>query len=421
VRRVGLLLPLAACAEAPDLVPSADLHGVAAILDEPGVLTCSSDDDVRSAHIDGNDTLRGLLADTTYSCQVAFDGGGLSKAVEWSTDPLPADLPLGSVVVPDPDAGAHLVNLTGSGDGYLVIVDAQGRPRWQYSGSTGVVGVDATLVGTHVTWCGDQTMEIDLDGRSLWLPPWSSVSPFETPQSWHHDAAMTEDGTALLTLTKEILRYDGKVPVDGFVVRQVPRTDAGTAWYWSVGVDGASEFPALQEDSFHANAISEVDGGYLLGLRNAELVVKLDAETRSVAWRLGDGGDFTLLEADGSVAETSRWFGPHHDAKLEDGYLSLFDNGHVGRGSRAMVLEVDEEAMTARIVYEWQRDEDFYAGYWGGVDRLPDGGVSVAFGQPETDGPPSALLHADADGQLAWELEFEPEVGLYRSQWLGDW
>ena len=41
------------------------------------------------------------------------------------------------------------------------------------------------------------------------------------------------------------------------------------------------------------------------------------------------------------MAETSRWFGPHHDAKLEDGYLSLFDNG---LGMTSVIPDLDPQS-----------------------------------------------------------------------------
>lgn len=414
------MFALLACVAGPQLDDVADPHGVEVTLAAPGEVTCTSGDDTRSTHVNHVGTVRGLLADTEYGCRVTYDEGGESAEVTWRTEPLPGAFPEVTLVVEDPDAGHHLVNLDGPAEKWLAILDAEGRARWQYEGASGTDGVDATYRDGRITWCGDDIAEIDLDGRTLWFPTWTSASPTEVPRSWHHDGAPTEDGTALLTLTHELLDTDETAPVQGFVVRQIPRTDQGVAWSWSVGVDGAEDFPVTTEDPFHANAVSEVEGGYLVGLRDLEQVVKL-AEDGTLAWRLGDGGDFTLLEADGSVAETSRWFGPHHDAKLADGHLVLFDNGHVGRGSRVMVLDLDEEARTARIGFEWQPDADWYNGFWGGADELPDGQVSVAFGENTEDGPRSGLYHVDPDGTVRWQLLFPQAVGVYRSQWLERW
>jgi arylsulfate sulfotransferase len=113
----------------------------------------------------------------------------------------------------------------------------------------------------------------------------------------------------------------------------------------------------IANDWLHANSIQlATDGSLMMSLRHQDWVIKIDygngSGTGSVIWRLGAGGDFSIVSND-----PCPWFSHQHDANWQFGgtsVLSLFDNGNTrlalcdpGAQSRGMVLQVDQAAFQA--------------------------------------------------------------------------
>lgn len=404
--------------------------------------------------------VRALLADATYAC-VATADGATSNTAEVTPPPLPDTLPLPSVVVPGDPAtvGLHLVNLGRLGDPaadeyfvdeWLVVLDADGRPRWRREGAGGGGDIDATwLPEGAVLYGGDRGASSipptvrDLDGDLLFQAPDDAATAFEEPGSWHHDAGVSADGASVWALAVERIPDAERPEIDweGFVVKRVDRATGETTWAWSASEDGVAgglaPGSAANRQPHHANAVQDVeeaDGTKLyVSLRNPSRVLKVDVATGAVDWSLGQGGDFVLLDADGAPAADDLWFYGQHDVKRVGDLLVVYDNGlyraqHGGTAySRALVLELDEDARTARIVTSWRdvRDgEDWYSPAWGGLDLHPDGALDLALGHwwwLSPDAPfRSALARLVPDGaggaDVAWRVEFdEPEIGLYRA------
>ena len=74
-------------------------------------------------------------------------------------------------------------------------------------------------------------------------------------------------------------------------------------------------------------------------------ILKVDRATGDVVWELGEGGDFELLAGE--------WFCNQHDPELQpDGSWLVYDNSLEGP-SRVVEVAVDEETMTAEIVWSF--------------------------------------------------------------------
>lgn len=112
-------------------------------------------------------------------------------------------------------------------------------------------------------------------------------------------------------------------------------------------------------DWTHGNGVIPFPGGdaILVSLRNVYMLVKVDLTDGDILWRMGWNTDFTWL---GDEPESERWFSMQHDPQwLPNGHLLMFDNANLRyqynkeeKWSRALELEVDEEAMTVRRVWE---------------------------------------------------------------------
>jgi hypothetical protein len=157
-----------------------------------------------------------------------------------------------------------------------------------------------------------------------------------------------------------------------------------------------------------------------VSLREQDQVLKIDRETKDVVWTLGRNGDFSLLDENGEPSDD--WFAGQHDVKVEDGAVILHDNGtHVASQSadcvtRALVLSLDTDAMTAKIAYQWT-EPGWSEAALGGLDRLSGGGYTIAMGHYANNAHTSALVDVTDDGQVAWRAQFEdPRSLVYRSQ-----
>jgi hypothetical protein len=127
-------------------------------------------------------------------------------------------------------------------------------------------------------------------------------------------------------------------------------------------------------DYVHANSIDvDADGDLIMSDRNTSAIYKIDRRTGRIIWRLdGTRSDFTM-------GHGTR-FAFQHDARRQpDGTLTVFDDG-AGGSSRAIVLRLDEKAMTATLVREYVQPHGLFATSQGNMQVLPNGNVFVGWG-----------------------------------------
>ncbi len=140
-------------------------------------------------------------------------------------------------------------------------------------------------------------------------------------------------------------------------------------------------------DVFHTNTVEVLKrglpgvyerGDLLLSVRELDLVLIVDPQTREIRWSYGPG-------------EISR---QHHPSLLENGNVLLFDNGR--RLKRSRVIEVDPK--TSRIVWSYEGDppETFYSFFRGAAQRLPNGNTLI------TDSANGRIFEVTHDGEAVW-------------------
>jgi hypothetical protein len=114
----------------------------------------------------------------------------------------------------------------------------------------------------------------------------------------------------------------------------------------------------------------------LVSSRSTHTIYKIE-RSGAIAWRLGGRrSDFRMAAGSG--------FAWQHDVRRQpDGTLSVFDNGAtpaVEKLSRALILDVDEQAMTSSLVNEYTHPR-ILSGSQGSVQLLPNGNVFVGWGE----------------------------------------
>ncbi len=263
-----------------------------------------------------------------------------------------------------------------SGSPFLLVTDAQGRPRWYEPLSSGTVkGIDVSDRGTFlVVPSRTRVYEIAPTGeRVLGFAP---DTPLELPHPVHHDV-VARHGQTLVLNARTVLGTDGEAYVsDGLF----SLSDSGTqdVWHLAQAFDptglpeprgyywfGAS---ALQGIDFgHANSIDvRADGTWLLSFKHLDTVMAvvgdpLASNRGEILWELA-GGDLAAprspLNYSGPPEVDATFQFPHHARWVDDHALTVVDNGRGDDVSaRVLHIAVDAEAGTADLVRTWALED----------------------------------------------------------------
>ncbi|CAN5801030.1 hypothetical protein BH18ACT11_BH18ACT11_02600 [soil metagenome] len=236
-----------------------------------------------------------------------------------------------------------------------------------------------------------------------------------------HEFSITPQDTALLTVyteTRADLSPIGgprDAPVWDGVAQELDLETGEVLFEWHsldhVGVEESyrppPEDPEAPLDYFHINSIEvEPDGNFLIDAKGTYAVYKVDRASGEVLWRLGGKvSDFEMGEGTRTVSQ--------HDARRQkDGTITIFDNGatpKVHDQSRGIVVELDEDNMTATLLREYTHPEKPLATSQGNMQVLVNGNVFIGWGTE----PYSSEY--SRDGELLCDLQFSGETQSYRA------
>ena len=130
-------------------------------------------------------------------------------------------------------------------------------------------------------------------------------------------------------------------------------------------------------DFFHINSVDlDSDGNLLVSSRSTHTIYKVD-RTGTILWRLGG------KRSDFEMAPGSNFAWQHDVRRQPSGALTVFDNGAtpaVEKLSRALILELDEQAMTVSLVRQYTHPP-ILSGSQGSMQLMPSGNVFVGWGE----------------------------------------
>ena len=244
-----------------------------------------------------------------------------------------------------------------------------------------------------------------------------------------HELLITPDDTALLLAYAPARANLSPVggPEDGPVwegiVQEVDIESGEVIFEWRsldhVGLEESyvrfpPDNPGFRYDYFHVNSIDvDHDRNLLVCARNTWATYKIDRTTGGVLWRLGG------KESDFEMGEGTETAFQHDARRQRDGTITIFDNGahpKVHDWSRTIVVDLDEEGMSAKLLREYASSEELVSTSQGNAQRLPGGNVFVGWGsQPYY----SEFSH---DGEVLLDARFPPECESYRAfrfEWEG--
>jgi hypothetical protein len=175
-------------------------------------------------------------------------------------------------------------------------------------------------------------------------------------------------------------------------------------------------------DAYHVNAIQLVGNGrFVVSMRNTWAAYQVNSRTGSIDWSLG-GKHSSFRFGRGAEFE---W---QHDVQVHPGStVTVFDDHCcqiTGGGtfvsptgpSRGVVLKLDQQTRTARLVAQYGKGAGFDASYMGNAQRLPNGGTFVGWGSE-----PSFSEYSPS-GEMLLDVVFPGHNQSYRAtleQWVG--
>lgn len=268
-------------------------------------------------------------------------------------------------------------------------------------------------------------------------------------QTFHHDVEVLPNGHWIVIANEYRPGSDpgqGQSDVFGDVLVELD-TSLNPVWTWNAfdRLD-INRSPMWFPDWTHSNALvyTPEDGNLLLSMRHQSWIIKIDYRngrgSGKVLWRLGQGGDFRLIN--GKDPEDWQYaqhlpaiVGPRSAGVFR---LTLMDNGD-GRlasgGSRCVepssgkpgrpcyttvpVFEIDEQAKTAAIVERKVFPVNQYSAWGGGAAPVP-GGIEATLSAQGKNSLNSVVLDFSAAPGLPmlWQMEIDGNP-IYRAQRLG--
>jgi hypothetical protein len=239
-----------------------------------------------------------------------------------------------------------------------------------------------------------------------------------------HDLQLLPNGHALLLVYREFT-YDMSLIVPGgsptatvisCVVQEIA-PDKSLAWQWDTWdylpiTQTNRSLTANRIDYAHCNAVEQDDdGNILLSSRTLDEITKINRQTSQIIWRLGgQGNEFTFTNDAGFELQ-------HDIRRLDNGNITIFDNGPASRGySRAVEYEIDEVNKVITKTWEFQGP---FASCCGNAQRLPGGNTFINFGP----GHPT-MMEVKPDGTIVFAADTPFAyrsfrfVWLFRHQWL---
>ena len=403
-----------------------------------------------------NILVAGMKPQTTYHMRAHGDWAGgswVDQDQTFTTGAIPtsasAPLPQFSVTVPAPGSGAvppsggvELFSLIPENTFAAVATDLQGNVIWYCPGTVvpvklmtnGHFMINRNTVLDEVDLLCNTVREVSITqvNQSIQANP-SSFPPSSFPPllQFHHDVVVLPNGhwIVLAAATKDysdLTGYPGTTAVLGDFVLDID-PNGNVAWAWSsFGTLDITRYIYFgMPDWTHSNALVYTnDGNLLVSSRAQSWILKLDyangTGSGDVLWKLGQGGDFTLLGAD-----SSQWFYAQHYPYIlsvngSQTTMAIYDDGNFRVGAdgvlcgstssapacytRATIFQIDESTKQASV--QWQYLPGFFS-FWGGsIDVLSNGNVEFNSSEPFGSAVESQVTEVtpSVSPQIVWQM-----------------
>lgn len=190
--------------------------------------------------------------------------------------------------------------------------------------------------------------------------------------------------------------------------------DGDIVWRWNskdhtsiLDVTRGIDLTASTLDYIHVNSLHvDSDNNILISMRNFDEIGKIDRATGAFKWRLGGSesknNQFTWLN---DTVNGFRGFSHQHSiVRTAPNRIMIMDNGTLKptEYSRAVEYELNETLKTIRRVWEYRHTPDVFVRVMGSVERLPNGGTLIGWGQNLDR---MVLTELDSAGNVVFEMK----------------
>jgi len=174
-------------------------------------------------------------------------------------------------------------------------------------------------------------------------------------------------------------------------------------------VDDYIDLTQHQIDWTHCNAIEiDRDGNILLSTRNFSEITKINRQTGDIIWRFGGEKNQFQFQND------NRGFSRQHDVRrFSTGHLALFDTGKYLTPVYSSYVEyiLDEQALIARLVRRYSREETVFTASRGGVQELSNGHTLISWGENQD----PSITEINSKDSIEFEIIFTAYTHQYRA------
>ncbi len=165
-------------------------------------------------------------------------------------------------------------------------------------------------------------------------------------------------------------------------------------------------------DWTHYNSVGlDSDGNILTSARHFNEITKISRSDGSIIWRLGGkANQFEFLN------DTSQFLAQHDARRIANGNLTLFDNGlnkQPPHPAAAKEYELDETAMTAKLVWSYTENPASWSRALGNAQRLDNGHTLINYGLLQNENLVFNVV--DSAGNKVFEIAFDDSLTSYRS------
>ena len=297
---------------------------------------------------------------------------------------------------------------------WIIAFDQDGLPRWWMTPDLNALWAEI-LPGRRVIWgrgFGDGFGQDDRAGielTDLSGRPGRLVKTVGTPNDSHEYVALGNGNSLVMSYRPrygvDLSRY-GLGESEGVLDGEIQEVDpeGRVVWRWNsarhIGLDetparwwekvsnNPHEDPTDRDryDVFHLNSIQPIPGDRLLiSTRHTDAVFAISRRTGEVVWKLGGTKTPKSLRVTGPDPHRGDPLSGNHDARLENGVLSVHDNGtRADRPPRLVRYRIDPEAGTATFLQQIVGPAEHpYSHCCGGARRFGTGWL-VSWGNAST-------------------------------------
>lgn len=294
---------------------------------------------------------------------------------------------------------------------YPFVVDEEGHVVWYRTaerGSTGFARLDGGAFAFNTAggvWVVNLRNEVLSRLNKFEVAVETGVDPFTI----HHDIIRTPQNT-LLMLVQDTTLVNDTIWTGEAIWEWDPASDRlDKRWASKDFFDPRTDRGSLSVpgDWLHANSLSlGPRGNVVVSLFWLHEVFSIAPDFQSLEWRLGGPASTFDVEDDAMEA------GQHTAAEVAPDRVLMFDNGRertAGLYSRALEMEIDRDAGTARVAWQFRPNPDVYAPIISSAVRLDNGNTVVGFGMSEGSllgaSGPISVFEVTANDRVLWRLD----------------